>query len=551
MSTYTALYRKWRPKVFEEVVGQKDLINALRNQVKTGNVGHAYLFSGTRGTGKTSTAKIFSRAINCLSPVDSNPCNVCDICRGILDESLMDVVEIDAASNNGVDDIRELRENVKYPPSRSKYKVYIIDEVHMLSTGAFNALLKTLEEPPHYVVFILATTEPHKLPATILSRCQRFDFKRVNGEALLERLSFICDANQVRWEPEALEMIIKKSDGAVRDSLSMLDQCLSAGENHLTVEVIVASLGLVQSEVISELVNQIHKENYIEIFETIQRLIQDGKNLNQFVKDLIDYYRDLMMVASAGPSPKVVRTSGSLEVMDQQAKAIGLSRILKDLSELIDLDQQMKWSTNTRIMLEMTLVKLAQGEVLTAAPEKTAVRAEAPVARPMLATPVREESKVPKAEPRPAPEETKASEAASSSVSQEDAVPVMEMAGGDPEAAVIESKWLEIVNYLSKNKKASVRALLVEGTFVGVSGKIVQIGYSELYGFHLNAIQKEENRSEVEKAIFAVTGYNVRAQFDFLDAFQVKKSKTDEDENSLEALKKMLGPYASQLEVIE
>ena len=543
MSTYTALYRKWRPKVFEEVVGQKDLIQAIKNQVKTGNIGHAYLFSGTRGTGKTSTAKIFSRAINCLAPVESNPCNACEICMGILDESLMDVVEIDAASNNGVDDIRELRENVKYPPSRAKYKVYIIDEVHMLSTGAFNALLKTLEEPPSYVVFILATTEPHKLPATILSRCQRFDFKRVNGEALMERLTHICDANQVSWEAEAIEMIIKKSDGAVRDSLSMLDQCLSSGETNLTAEVIVRALGLVQAEVIASLVDQIHGGEYLNLFESVQQLIQDGKNLNQFVKDMVDYYRDLMMTASAGASEKVVKNTAMLAVLERQAKTLGLNRILRDLSQLIELDQQMKWSGNTRILMEMTLVKLAQGEVLQVqvAPVQAAKAVTVP-ASPSGAKPApsKQESTAPNAKN----ETVKAVEKAM----PEPLVPPVE---GDADASVIQSKWSEILGYLTKNKKASVGALLVEGTFVGVSGKIVQIGYPDLFGFHLNAIQKEENRSEVEKAIFAVTGYSVRAQFDYLEAFSVKKSKTDEDEHSLEALKKLLGPHASQLEVIE
>ncbi len=540
MSTYTALYRKWRPKVFEEVVGQPDLIHAIKNQVKTGNIGHAYLFSGTRGTGKTSTAKIFSRAINCLAPVDSNPCNQCEICLGILDESLMDVVEIDAASNNGVDDIRELRENVKYPPSRSKYKVYIIDEVHMLSTGAFNALLKTLEEPPSYVVFILATTEPHKLPATILSRCQRFDFKRVGGEALMERLTFICDANEVKWEPEAIEMIIKKSDGAVRDSLSMLDQCLSSGETNLTGDVIVRALGLVQAEVIAALVDQIEAGNYLELFESVQQLILNGKNLNQFVKDMVDYYRDLMMVASAGPSDKVVKNTAMLEILDRQAKHLGLSRILRDLSQLIELDQQMKWSGNTRILMEMTLVKLAQG---ITTPVAVPVQAVKPA---VTTTPAR--TAMPKSEVRTTVPKREQQAAEAEKTMPEPLVAAVE---GDADASVIQSKWQEIIAYLTKNKKASVGALLVEGTFVGASGKIVQIGYPEIFGFHLNAIQKEDNRSEVERAIFAVTGYSVRAQFDFLEAFSVKKSKTDEDENSLEALKKLLGPHASQLEVIE
>lgn len=565
MSTYTALYRKWRPKVFEEVVGQPDLIQSLKNQIRTGSIGHAYLFSGTRGTGKTSTAKIFSRAINCLSPVESNPCNECDVCKGILDESLMDVVEIDAASNNGVDDIRELRENVKYPPSRSKYKVYIIDEVHMLSTGAFNALLKTLEEPPSYVVFILATTEPHKLPATILSRCQRFDFKRVNGGDLLMRLSHICEANGVAWEEEALEMIIKKSDGAVRDSLSMLDQCLSSADGNLTAELVVKSLGLVQSEVIASLVDAIFEGRTLELFETIEAMIAQGKNLNQFVKDLLDYQRDLMMVASAGSVQKILKTNAEFAVLERQAKAFGLSRILRDLGYLIELDHQLKWSTNARIQLEMTLVKLSQNEskVVYTAPQEAYksnrtdnVASQNNANQTASAAGYNTSARTTSTAVNSTPTHAQTGGATSKQGAKPVEEPVsmaegVEAISGDADPKAIESKWQEIIQHLAKNKKASVKALLVEGIFVGVSGKIVQIGYPELYGFHLNAIQKDENRSEVEKAIFAVTGYSVRAQFDFIDAFQSKKSKTDESKGLLEDLKDKLGEFASQLEVIE
>lgn len=534
-TTYTALYRKWRPKVFEEVVGQPDLIGAIKNQIKSGNIGHAYLFSGTRGTGKTSTSKIFSRAINCLNPVDSNPCNTCEICQGILDESLMDVVEIDAASNNGVDDIRELRESVKYPPSRSRYKVYIIDEVHMLSTGAFNALLKTLEEPPSYVVFILATTEPHKLPATILSRCQRFDFKRVNGQDLLGLLSRICEASGIGWDEAALQMIIKKADGAVRDSQSMLDQCLSSAEGHLTQETVLKSLGLVQSEVISKLLDAVYECEIMTLFETVEQMIQEGKNLSQFVKDLIDYERDLMMVASAGGVEKILKTSADLKVLERQAKAFGLERILRDLGYLIELDHQLKWSTNTRIQMEMTLVKLSQNESKVVYTERTVAPSTA-----VKSTPPAEKAPMQRAVASPK--------------AQEEAPVVLEgveSIAGDADPKVIEAKWNEVIQYLAKNKKASVKALLVEGVLVGTMGKIVQVGYPELYGFHLNAIQKDENRVEVEKAIHAVTGYSVRAQFDFLDAFSSKKSKSDEGDNALEGLKEKLGEFASYLEIIE
>ena len=232
---HKALYRVYRPKTFEDVVGQEHIVKTLKNQIKNNNIGHAYLFSGTRGTGKTSTAKIFARAVNCLNPINEEPCNECEICRDTLNDNIMDVVEIDAASNNSVDDIRELRESVKYTPSKAKYKVYIIDEVHMLSQGAFNALLKTLEEPPSYVIFILATTEPHKIPATILSRCQRFDFKRVSSKDIAARMAYICEKEDIEVEDKALNLIARNSQGALRDALSILDQCMSFGNDKIDI----------------------------------------------------------------------------------------------------------------------------------------------------------------------------------------------------------------------------------------------------------------------------------------------------------------------------
>lgn len=540
MSNYTALYRAWRPKRFEEFVGQQDIIEALKNQIRNGSIAHAYLFSGTRGTGKTSTAKIFSRAINCPTPVDANPCNVCDICKGILDESLMDVVEIDAASNNGVDDIRELRENVKYPPSKCRYKVYIIDEVHMLSTGAFNALLKTLEEPPSYVIFILATTEPHKLPATILSRCQRYDFKRVGSVDLRKRLAEICDSQATSYEEQALELIIRKSDGAVRDSLSMLDQCLGAvTDGTLTEELVIKCLGVVSSQVVADLLEACYRSDVLKLFEVVDQLIADGKNLNQFVKDMIDYLRDLMMVASAGPIEKILKTSADIMRLEAQSKQAGLDRIMRDLTLMVELDHQMKWSTNTRVQLEMTLVKMTQVR-------QTAVIA--PVASPQTekVSAVQATAKVQTKEPMRKSAEIKP-------MSQETAEPGAEALPqtGDADPKVMAAKWPEVIQYLAKNKKASVRALLVEGVFVGTMGKTVQVGYEALYGFHLNAIQKDENRAEVERAIYAVTGFSVRVQFDFLDAFTVQQQGDLQPSDDVESLKEALGEHADKLEILE
>ena len=259
---YQALYRQYRPKTFDEVLGQEHITTTLKNQIQSGNIGHAYLFSGTKGTGKTSTAKILSRAVNCLKPVEGNPCNECEICRGILDESIMDIIEMDAASNNSVDDIRELRDKVVYPPSRTKYKIYIIDEVHMLSKGAFNALLKTLEEPPRHLIFLLATTEKERLPQTILSRCQRFDFKRITTKDIVSNMKNICHELNISVEEKALKLIARNSDGAMRDALSLLDQCISYKGENLSYQDAIDILGIANTDLLFSIVDDVRRKSY-------------------------------------------------------------------------------------------------------------------------------------------------------------------------------------------------------------------------------------------------------------------------------------------------
>ena len=286
--SYIALYRKWRPLVFEEVVEQKHVIEALKNSVKMQRISHAYLFCGTRGTGKTTVARIFSRAINCLSPKDGNPCNECEICKGILNGSILDVIEIDAASNNSVDDIRNIRDEVVYAPSRAKYKVYIIDEVHMLSTGAFNALLKTLEEPPSHAVFFLATTEPHKLPSTILSRCQRFDFRRISAEGVAQRLTDISQASGVSIDKEAALLIAKISEGALRDAITLLDQCMARGKENITRDDVINIAGLVNLDFTSQLVDALIKRDVNAVIKLVDELVMSGKDIAAFVSDLIN-----------------------------------------------------------------------------------------------------------------------------------------------------------------------------------------------------------------------------------------------------------------------
>ena len=316
---HKALYRSYRPQNFEDVVGQEHIIRTLKNQIENNNVGHAYLFSGTRGTGKTSTAKIFARAVNCENSINQEPCNECEVCRDILNDNVMDVVEIDAASNNSVDDIRELRESVKYSPTKAKYKVYIIDEVHMLSQGAFNALLKTLEEPPSYVIFILATTEPHKIPATILSRCQRFDFKRVTVKDMTDRMKKICNEENIEVEEKALNLIARNSQGALRDALSILDQCISFSDNKIEYKDAVELLGTVNIEQLFEMAQSIIDQDTKRSLQILNEFVVWGKDIRNLINDLI--------------------------------------RILNILSETQD---NMKTSSNPRVLAEVTIMKTAQ-----------------------------------------------------------------------------------------------------------------------------------------------------------------------------------------------
>ena len=290
---YTALYRKFRPLNFSEMVGQEHITRTLRNQVIEKRVGHAYLFNGGRGTGKTSAAKILARAVNCLNPKDGEPCNECEICKAILSGSLTDVVEMDAASNNSVEDIRAIRDEVNFLPTRAKYRVYIIDEVHMLSTGAFNALLKTLEEPPEHVKFILATTEPQKLPATILSRCQRFDFKRISNEDIIKRLEIVCKESNMEATKGALAIIAALSEGAMRDALSILERCVQDGENKIDEDKIKDLVGIPKVTFVNGIIQAILEYDVDKALESVEQVLNEGKDINHFIWEMIKYTKDI------------------------------------------------------------------------------------------------------------------------------------------------------------------------------------------------------------------------------------------------------------------
>lgn len=358
---YKALYRKWRPEVFEEVIGQTQVIRTLKNQVKNNQISHAYLFSGIRGTGKTSTAKIFARAINCLNPNEGDPCNVCEVCRGILSEQMMDVLEIDAASNNGVDHIREIRENVKYPPVKGRFKVYIIDEVHMLSTGAFNALLKTLEEPPDHVVFILATTELHKIPATVLSRCLRFTFKPLNLEEIRQRLLTICRSLGVEYEEAAVTTIALNGEGALRDSLSILDQCLAYHPGELQYHQVTEVLGSINESLLFQLADHVAKKDPLAVVRLVQTLYLEGKDLKQLVSDVMKHFRWLLMASlKATVEGWETLPQAAQEQYMEQSRLFSARELTSIIRQLAETEYVMKRSGQPQLMLENSLITLCQ-----------------------------------------------------------------------------------------------------------------------------------------------------------------------------------------------
>ncbi|SCG88702.1 DNA polymerase III subunit tau [uncultured Clostridium sp.] len=364
---YTALYRKFRPDSFASVKGQDHIVKTLKNQIMADRIGHAYLFCGTRGTGKTTVAKILAKAVNCEHPVDGNPCGECETCKAIAAGTSMNVIEIDAASNNGVDNIREIREEVAYSPTTGKYKVYIIDEVHMLSIGAFNALLKTLEEPPSYVIFILATTEAHKIPITILSRCQRYDFKRISINTISSRLMELMEKENVEVEERAIRYIAKKADGSMRDALSLLDQCIAfyLGQK-LTYDHVLDVLGAVDTEVFSRFLREILKNDVAQVMKHLEELVMQGRELGQFVSDFTWYLRNLLLLKSSEELEEVLDVSSdNLVLLKEEAGMVREDTLIRFIRVFSELSGQMKFSGSKRVLLEVALIKLCRPQMET------------------------------------------------------------------------------------------------------------------------------------------------------------------------------------------
>lgn len=502
---HKALYRVYRPKTFGDVVGQEHIVKTLKNQIKNNNIGHAYLFSGTRGTGKTSTAKIFARAVNCLNPINEEPCNECEICIDTLNDNIMDIVEIDAASNNSVDDIRELRESVKYTPSKAKYKVYIIDEVHMLSQGAFNALLKTLEEPPSYVIFILATTEPHKIPATILSRCQRFDFKRVSSKDIASRMSYICKKENIEAEEKALSLIARNSQGALRDALSILDQCISFGNEKIEYNDVIELLGTVNIDELFELSQSIIDENTKKSLEILNEFIIWGKDIRNLINDLIDHFRNLMVCKVSKDLDEIISLpEESIERLKEQSQNVNINDLIRILNILSETQDSMKSSSNTRILAEVTIMKIAQPmfdeskEALIKRIENLEEKIESGNIK--VSTVQIEQSKDVKSQ---IIEDDKVEE------NKED-VAYEEVKSED--VRLVESSWKKITQKIKDDRKLSVAALLKEVNTFNVKDNILYLIFNDNFSFARSRLNSKETIEYIESIIREVLNRSFNIQ---------------------------------------
>lgn len=519
---YTALYREWRPKNFNDVVGQKNITTTLKNQIINNRIAHAYLLCGTRGTGKTSTAKILAKAVNCLDLQDGEPCNKCEMCKNINAGLAIDVVELDAASHNGVGNIRDIIDEVQYPPREAKYKVYIMDEVHMLSDGAVNAFLKTLEEPPSRTIFILATTDPQKLPITILSRCQRFDFTRIRSEDIYGLLRKIVKEQGVFADDKSLNLIARMSDGAMRDALSILDQAISMGNGKVEYDEIINMLGLVTNEHLLKLTEAIIDKDVEKAMRIVDDIVFSGKDIYNFIKEMISHMRNLMMVKiSKNPEEILDMSIENIENLKVQAQKIRVEELMRNIRILQEAEEQSKWSKQSRIYLELAIIKLCKieydtsKEILLSRINKleealksgkiTIASSEAPPERITTKTPA---SEVKKAEAKKI--EQFEEKNTTSTITTD----------------MVRKSWRDILEMVKVRSTAANSALLGTGEVVNCKDGIVEVKFDQQYSFSKQRLEREDIKKVIEEVISSILKEKLRIKYT-VDKMETFKSPED------------------------
>ena len=514
---YQVLYRKWRPKKFADVVGQPQVTVTLKNELKSGRIAHAYLFTGSRGTGKTTCAKILAKAVNCLNPVDGDPCGECDICRGVENGSVMDIMEIDAASNNGVENIRTLREEANFTPAAAKYRVYIIDEVHMLSVGAFNGLLKTLEEPPEHVVFILATTEVHKIPATILSRCQRFDFHRIPPQDIADRLTYIAEQENAKLDPQAALLIARLADGALRDALSILDQCFGRSKE-VTEQIVAETAGLVGREHLLELAGAVASGDSARALEVVDKLYRSSKDMARLCEELSSHFRSMMLIKTMKNAREILAVPESeFGQIEKQALATPLPVILHAIDAMQEALEKMYRGGDRRTVFEMAVIRLCTPQLDTSADAllRRVEALEAGAPRPAEREPVRERP-AEKAEPaRREPPRTESPAPKDNPVEAGDDMEQLQ------EEAKKLSEWPEILQII-KSLSPSAGAAFT-GSTAYVSGGYVLIDAPKQLA--LTLLRQPNQRDNIRQAIKQIMGRSYR-----LGPYRKPEHKEKEDD---------------------
>ncbi len=539
---YVALYREWRPHKFADIIGQEHITRTLQNALRTNRIAHAYLFCGPRGTGKTSTAKVLAKTLNCLNGPDVEPCNRCENCTRITEGVSMDVLEIDAASNRGIDEIRDLREKVKFAPTEGKSRIYIIDEVHMLTTEAFNALLKTLEEPPAHVIFVLATTEPHKVPLTILSRCQRFDFRRIGISDMISRLATVVNKLGIKAEDETLALLARMAEGGMRDALSLLDQCISFGGKEITVEDINAMLGMVKTEILFKMAECFRNNELSTGLKLVDELVRQGKDVQQFAKDLTEYFRNLLLIEVCKDDELVPVSGEVFQIMQKQAAGLGRKRIISLIDLFTLTEREMKWTSQPRLVLELGVIK-AGG--LTAAGDYEELRKRIASLEEQLASGQIAAAKTPGKSPRALAKAAKTGEQESGTnktglgqVSDQHAQENIE-SGNWLEQSVdcetIRKYWPNILERIKK-VRMSARAFLIEGKPAEVRNGSLVLCFPPEYGFHKEKVEQTENRTAIEQVIEEVTGVRLKLNCIFADRSSGEPAAVARSEHAEDAL---------------